>query len=192
MTSTPKMTFAPLAWGRGPLVFEAFLEPTCSFSARAFPKLFELVDRIGGGRIVMKIRLQSQPWHLFSGIVTRAILAASSTPDGSAAARQVMATVFANREAYEFADHCSGPNMDVTPAQLLARLEGQSGIAIAEAFASPDVTREMKAHAKYARQNGIHATPTFMVDGLVRPEIGSGDSIEKWVADLGQDAALPA
>ena len=27
----------PLIWGRGPRTFEAFLEPTCPYSAKAFP-----------------------------------------------------------------------------------------------------------------------------------------------------------
>ena len=36
---------------------------------------------------------------------------------------------------------------------------------LAEAFAIPDLDREIKWHCKYARQNGIHVSPTFMIDG---------------------------
>lgn len=68
----------PLVWGQGPRVFEVFLEPTCPFSAKAFAKLDPLPSRAGEDRLTVKIRLLSQPWHLFSGIVTRSILAASA------------------------------------------------------------------------------------------------------------------
>ena len=49
----------PLVWGRGPTVFEAFLEPTCPFSVKAFGKLGDLFDQLGEDRITIKIRLQS-------------------------------------------------------------------------------------------------------------------------------------
>ncbi len=69
----------PLVWGRGARVFEMFLEPTCPFSARAFGKLDELLAQAGEDRVTVKIWLQSQPWHLFSGIVVRCVLAASNS-----------------------------------------------------------------------------------------------------------------
>ena len=34
----------PLVWGHGPRVLEAFLEPTCPYSVRAFNKFAELLD----------------------------------------------------------------------------------------------------------------------------------------------------
>jgi protein-disulfide isomerase len=178
----------PLIWGHGPRSFEAFLEPTCPYSAKAFPKLFELLTAAGEDRLTVKIRLLSQPWHLFSGIVSRAILAASTTAGGREAARRVMAAVYANREDFEFTRHCSGANMDETPNGVLARIEARSGVPVAEAFAIPDLDRELRWHTKYARQNGAHVTPTLMIDGLVRAELASGDPVEKWVAALALDA----
>jgi len=177
----------PLAWGSGPRTFEAFLEPTCPYSARAFPKLAALLVAAGEDRLTIRIRLLSQPWHLFSGVVCRAIIAASTTGGGREAARQVMATVYANRDAFEFTDHCCGPNMDATPNGILARIEALTGIAVAEPFAIPDLDREMIWHTRYARQNGAHSSPTFMIDGLVRPELSSGDPVEKWLKALALD-----
>jgi hypothetical protein len=29
---------------------------------------------------------------------------------------------------------------------------------------------------QYARQNGIHVSPSFMIDGLVQPDMSSGDA----------------
>jgi len=174
----------PLAWGHGPRVFEAFLEPTCPFSVRAFGKLDDLLAQAGEDRITIKIRLQSQPWHMYSGVIVRCIVAASTLPGGKAAAKAVMAAVGAHREEFEFARHASGPNMDATPHDIISRIEGYSGVKLAEAFAIPDLDREIKWHCKYARQNGIHVSPTFMIDGLVQADISSGDAVADWAARL--------
>ncbi len=174
----------PLVWGHGPRVFEVFLEPTCPYSVRAFGKLDDLLAQAGGDRITVKIRLQSQPWHMYSGVITRCILAASTLQGGKEAAKTVMAAVGAHREEFEFERHRSGPNMDATPNDIIARIEGYSGVKLAEAFAIPDLDREIKWHCKYARQNGIHVSPTFMIDGLVHADIGSGDAVSDWAARL--------
>ena len=56
--------------------------------------------------------------------------------------------------------------------------------ALAEAFAIPDLDREVKWHAKYGRQNGIHVSPTFMIDGRVGADISSVDAVTVWVSRL--------
>jgi hypothetical protein len=175
---------APLSWGHGPRLFELFLEPTCPFSCRAFGKLDALLARLDPGRFTVKIRLHSQPWHLFSGVLVRCILAASTLPDGRDAARSVMATIAAHREEFEFEQHCHGANMDASPRQIIQRLEQYTGLALAEAFAIPDLDREIKWHCRYARQNGIHASPAFMLDGLVQADMSSGDPLESWLECL--------
>ena len=174
----------PLEWGHGPRIFEVFLEPTCPFSVKAFNKLNALLEQAGEDKITVKIRLQSQPWHLFSGVIVRCILAASTLPEGKAAAHKVMQAVADRREEFEFTDHCSGPNMQATPEEIIARIEHYSGVQLADAFARPELQTEIKWHCKYARQNGIHVSPTLMVDGLVQPDLGSGDDVAVWVTRL--------
>jgi Thioredoxin len=174
----------PLSWGHGPRVFEMFLEPTCPFSCRAFGKIDETLESAGEDRITLKIRLQSQPWHMYSGVLTRLVIAASTLPEGKAAARKALAAIAAHREEFEFEKHAAGPNMDATPNEIIARLEGYSGLRLKQAFSIPDLDREIKWHCKYARQNGIHVSPTFMIDGLAHPEMGSGDPVSTWVAKL--------
>ncbi len=184
MSQAATWTAEALSWGHGPRVFEMFLEPTCPYSVRALGKLDETLALAGEDRVTIKIRLQSQPWHMYSGVIVRCILAASTLPEGKAAARAVMAAVAAHREEFEFARHAGGANMDATPNQIIARVEGYSGVELAEAFAIPTLDREIKWHCKYARQNGIHVSPTFMVDGLVQADMGSGDAVADWVARL--------
>ncbi|VDS08352.1 hypothetical protein PARHAE_01536 [Paracoccus haematequi] len=177
-------TADPLEWGRGPQVFEMFLEPTCPFSVKAFRKMDAFLDAAGRDRVTVKLRMQSQPWHMFSPVVTRCVLAASMLEGGRETARRVLQAVADHREAFEFEQHRKGPNMDATPNQIIARLEECSGVALAEAFAFPELEAQIKRHAKYARQNGIHVSPTFMVNGLVTG-LGSGDPVEDWAAALG-------
>src|ERR1700722_5723888 len=129
----------PLTWGRGPRLFEIFLEPTCPFSGRAFGKLDETLLLAGEDRITIKIRLQSQPWHMYSGVIVRCILAASTLPGGKSAAKAVMAAVAAHREEFEFERHCRGANLDATPHDIIARIERYSGVPLAEAFAIPNL-----------------------------------------------------
>ena len=161
------------------------MEPTCPFSARAFDKLDALLEAAGEDRLTVTIRLLSQPWHLFSGVVVRCILAASTTEGGKDASKRVMAAVFEHPAEFELEHHCGGPNLNATPNDIIARVERYSGIALGPAFAIEDLDRTIKRHAKYARQNGAHETPTFMVDGIIDPAMGSGDPVSSWLEALG-------
>lgn len=182
--SNPPTTVDALVWGHGSKTLEVFLEPTCPFSAKAFANFDELLERAGPPRLTLKIRLLLQPWHLLSPVVTRAILAASATPGGKTAAKAVMAAVFAHREAFILVNHCSGPNQDLSIRDTLKLIEQHSGVHVRDVFELPTLMAEMKWQARYARQNGIHATPTFMVDGLVVPDMSSGDTVDVWLKKM--------
>ena len=170
----------PLVWGSGPRLFEAFLEPTCPYSAKAFSKLDELLDRVGPDNLKVRIWLHSQPWHLFSGIICRAIIAASTGPAGKEGAKRVIGAIYDERDAFDFDDQREGPNLSTTPNELIMRIEEVSGVAVAGAFQLSGLERIVIEHTRYARQNGIHVSPTFMVDGLVDRFISSGQSVEDW------------
>ncbi len=174
----------PFVWGHGERILEMFLEPTCPYSAKAFGKIDELVSKAGENQLKVIVRFQSQPWHLFSGIVIRAILAASIMEDGRNKAISVMKAVFAHREDFEFIDHCSGPNMATTPNDIIRRISTLSGCDVSATFQHKNLQNRMKWQAKYARQNGIHVSPTFMIDGVVAPKMSSGDNIEEWILEL--------
>jgi hypothetical protein len=180
----PTWRAEPLTWGQGSRVFEVFLEPTCPFSAKAFGKLDETLQSAGTNNVTLKIWLHSQPWHLFSGVITRCALAASTLGEGKGAAKKVLAGVAAHRDKFEPADHCSGPLLALSPADVIARVEEHSGLKLAEAYALPKLDQEVKRHTKYARQNGIHVSPTFMIDGLVQSDMSSGDAVSAWVSRL--------
>jgi hypothetical protein len=173
----------PLIWGHGPRVLEVFLEPTCPFSVKAFGKLDDLLGQAGEDQITIKLRLQSQPWHMYSGVIVRCTgrLDARQRKGGS---KVCYGGVAAHREEFEFDHHCGGPNLDATPNDIIGRIERYSSVKLAKAFSTPDLDREVKWHCKYARQNGIHVSPTFMIDGLVQADMSSGDPVVDWATRL--------
>jgi hypothetical protein len=174
----------PLVWGHGPKVFEIFLEPTCPYSVRAFNKLDELLAGAGEEKITLKIRMQSQPWHLFSGVIVRCVFASATLPEGKAAAKAVLSAVGAHREEFEFEHHATGPNRDATPNDIVRRIESYTGLKLMKAFDNPNLDKAMKWDSRYARQNGVHFSPTFMIDSIIRPDISSGDAVVDWIAKL--------
>ena len=182
--SLQKDYLGPFEWGHGKQILEIFLEPTCPYSAKAFSKIDTLIAEVGENQLKVIVRFQSQPWHLFSGIVIRAILAASTMEDGRNKSILVMKTIFAHREDFEFIDHCSGPNMAATPNEIITRISNLSSCDVSNAFQNKNLQNQIKWHAKYARQNGIHVSPTFMLNGVVAPNMSSGDSVKKWVSEI--------
>lgn len=174
-----------LSWGHGPTMLDVFLEPTCGHCGRAFGKIQALLAAAGEDRLTVRIYLQSQPWHLFSPVVCRAILAAAATDGGKAAAWAVMEKVYDHREDFIAAEHCKGPNLSLSPADIVSRILSLTGLDLASTFDLKAVTNELKRHARIARQNGVHGSPTFVVDGLINDGMGSRDEIAKWLNDLG-------
>jgi hypothetical protein len=90
----------------------------------------------------------------------------------------------ARREDFEFEHHHSGPNMDRTPNQILKDISDLAGVDLSEAFRLNSVGAALRWHTRYARQNGIHFSPTFSIDRIVEPNMSSGQTIEEWAALL--------
>ncbi len=169
---------------KGTPTLDVFLEPTCPFSARVYGKLNAIEDAMAAESLTVRIWLHSQPWHMFSGLICRAIAAASAQDPTGQSARAVMSTLFKNRKSYEFDAHCRGENLDTTPRQLLTRLSEESGVDFWRAFDQEDLQHEIKRHTKFARQNGIHVSPSVMVNGLLAQDLSSGDTVETWVKTI--------
>ena len=55
--------------------------------------------------------------------------------------------------------------------ELVSTAKGNSGSAVTDA---------LKLQVKLGRQNGIHVTPTVVLDGLVDPSISSSFGAEEW------------
>ena len=163
--------------------FEIFLEPTCPLSKNAFDKVIPLLNALGD-KVTVILRLHSQPWHLFSPVITRCVLAASLSEGGKEAAFNVLNKIYEHLDQFVCEDHCRGDNIFYNQQEIINKISKLAQINLSNAFISPLVTEEMKWQAKYARQNGIHASPTFMVNGVVDSRFSSGQSVEEWIATL--------
>ena len=170
--------------GRGKTELDVFLEPTCPYSKIAYEKLPPLVAAAGEDKLTVKIRFVSQPWHLFSVVVIRCILAAAAA-EGQEAGLKTLGKVFDNREDFVCTDHSSGPNLSRSPADIVSQITSLSGVDFRAAFEQDEITDAIKWHVKYVRQNGIHVSPTFAVNGLLNHSMSSGQSIEEWLELLG-------
>ena len=62
------------------------------------------------------------------------------------------------------------------PAQIIAHLSDLTGIDLSEAFKLKSVDQALRWHTRYSRQNGVHVSPTFAVNGLVNNAMSSGQS----------------
>ncbi|MBN9023745.1 MAG: thioredoxin [Rhizobiales bacterium] len=173
----------PLVFGRGPTELEVFLEPTCPFSARAFGKLPALVEAVGEDRLTVRLRFLSQPWHLYSGVICRAILAASAA-GGADTGLAVLGGILTDRDAFEFDHHCRGANMDRTPRDILAAISALAGRDLGDAFCWPTVDRAFRWDVRYGRQMGVHESPSFAIERMVDPKMSSGQSVEEWADRL--------
>src|SRR5579871_2735168 len=175
---------APIELGHGKTELEVFLEPTCPYSKRTFEKLQPLVDAAGADRLTIRVRFISQPWHLYSGVVTRAILAASASPGGKETALRAMAGIYRHRDEFEFDNHCSGANMNRTPADILKHISELAGVDLTAAFCWKSVDQALRWHVKYGRQTGVHVSPTFAVNRIIEPSMSSGQTVEEWLQIL--------
>lgn len=95
-----------------------------------------------------------------------------------------MKAVYDHREEFEFERHATGPNRDATPNDLLRRIEGYTGLRLMEAFDEPLLDKSTRWDARYARQNGIHVSPSFMIDGIFQADMSSGDEVSVWAKKL--------
>jgi hypothetical protein len=176
-----------LELGRGPVVLELFVDPLCEFSERAVRKLDALLSANGAAEaLTVRLRLFTQPWHLLSPALTRCIVAAGLV--GAADERpalSLLTTVYDHRTSFDCDRHCAGPNLALSPADVIARLSALSGLELASPFESDEVTSVLTWYARYGRQNGIHETPTFAVDGLVNPAMSSSQTVPEWLSELG-------
>ena len=187
MSSAREATPEPIELGNGPVELEVFLEPTCPFSKRAFEKVQPLLAAVGEDELTIKFRFLSQPWHLSSAVVTRCILAATATAGGKQAGLATMSAIYGHREEFESDDHCSGPSMDRSPAQTIARVSELCGMDLIEAFKLKSVDLALRWHTRYCRQNGVHVSPTFAVNRLINHAMSSGQTVKEWSKELGFD-----
>jgi hypothetical protein len=75
-------------------------------------------------------------------------------------------------------------NMDRTPADILRAMGELAGADLFAPFRLKSVDRALRWHVKYARQMGVHSSPSFAINHLVEPAMSSSQSVAEWTALL--------
>src|SRR5262249_44023103 len=94
------------------------------------------------------------------------------------------AGIYRHREEFEFEGHCSGANMQRTPTDILKHISELAGVDLTAAFCWKSVDQALRWHVKYARQTGVHVSPTFAVNRIIEPAMSSGQTVEEWLQIL--------
>ncbi|KAJ7094357.1 hypothetical protein C8R44DRAFT_814276 [Mycena epipterygia] len=187
-----------------PHTLDIFLDYVCPFSAKMSLAIDSVLVPLLGpggkyhGKVKVIFRPQVQPWHASSTLVHEAGLAvARASPESF---WPFSLALFKHQGEY-----FDIPSSTLTPLQIRAKLAALAGEVLpanaGASFAdllvlksSPNggnaVTDDLKYTVKFSRQNGIHASPTVLWDGLVANEISSSWAKKEWEDFLAAKVAL--
>jgi len=186
-----------------PHTLDIFLDYVCPFSAKmakAIDTMLIPLLKEGGeyaGKVKLIIRLQVQPWHSTSTLTHEAALAAMrASPENF---WPFSLELFKHQQEY-----FDIPASSLSPLQVRQKLaELASTVIPADAVdrfkalltlqGTPNggvqVTDDLKYMVKFSRQNGVHGSPTVLLDGLIAPEIESSWTEKEWRSFLATKAA---
>ncbi len=182
-------------------VIDIFLDYDCPFSAKLFFKINPILKELQSNPstkdkpVTFIFRNVPQPWHPVSTILHEAALASEQLASDEfwniskvlfEHQREYFDSLTLNKtigEIYESLSELISQNIpSIKRNDLLDLLYiKQTGKGQAATNAGNKTTVDLKYFVKYARQNGIHVTPTVAINGIVENSIGSGNEKEDWV-----------
>lgn len=179
-------------YGSGANVFELFLDIVCPFSAKQFKTLFDDVFPSLPANVTFVFRSQVQPWHPSSTLVHESLIAVSLLqPDKFwEYTRKLFEvsdkfydshTVDEARSAtyYRLSRIASSVGVNESKFLDLLTIKGLSHDDTGKNGGNK-VTDLLKLQIKYGRQNGIHVSPSIVVNGLIDPSISSSFTKKDW------------
>ncbi|KAF8318155.1 hypothetical protein DL93DRAFT_2076137 [Clavulina sp. PMI_390] len=199
MALPPHLAFLRIGSPLAPHTLEIFLDYVCPYSAKIMRNAIEPVIKpaVTTGalkdKVQLLIRLQVQPWHVFSLPTHEVAIAVGRVSPESFWDYTV--ALLKGQDAY-----FDNPTAHSTPTEIresLLKLAstipsiGEAKIpAIRELvslnFDGPakndgvPVTPDIKWHVKLARQNSVHVSPTVVWDGIKNDDIGSAWVEKEW------------
>merc|ERR1711972_672087 len=181
---------------------EVFYDFSCPFSAKSFLMLTKQVlpayESKAPGKIQFMHYQYPQPWHAPGAYAAEVSLAVEAVdPSKYLATAQHFfdkqkELVFdcvtygkTRTEMYEMLADAATAASGVNKAAVLAKVKYLG--------TSPNAGNEMgqliKWYVKFGRKNGIHVTPTVLVNGIEEGSISSGWTLEQWCEYLDQKLA---
>lgn len=122
----------------------------------------------------------AQPWHTQSAVLHRALAAVFLAKPETAWA--YLDALYANADLFtdQNTDSLSADQVLEKAAMLAEKVTGIAHDGFLKLCKSPEVVNELKAHARYARQNSIHVTPSLLFNGVRVVDFSSSWSLEDW------------
>ena len=163
--------------GKG-IKVELFMDFLCPFSKKAF-KTLQKIDQIQ-----LTLIPYLQPWHPTTFYVLSAAVTVYQI-SGIDTFFKFADILFDHQE--EFSDSAV---FNKTPKEIysqLQRISDSIGIQKEEfekRMISDQTTLDIKILQKYGRQNSVHVTPTFAINGIITDEVGSSFTEEQWLKFL--------
>ncbi|KAF7291373.1 hypothetical protein MIND_01281800 [Mycena indigotica] len=187
-----------------PHTLDVFLDYVCPFSAKMARAIDSILGPLLGpggvyyGKVKVVFRPQVQPWHVSSTLVHEAGLAVARAAPASFWPFSL--ALFARQGEYFDAPTEKLTRADIRAklAALVAEVDQSAADGVTQLLTlkttSPNggngVTDDLKYTIKFARQNGIHVSPTVLWDGLVANEISSGWGETEWEGFLAAKVVL--
>lgn len=185
--------------GKGPVSIDIYLDYVCRFSNILYKKLrteiYPEVEKQFPGQFQFVFKHQIQPWHPSSTLVHEAALAvgllapekfwAFSDALFAASPEYYDEPVYneSRPETYKRLAKLAHESAGVDEAKFLELL------AIAPSEIPKNAANALQKDVKYfvreSRQNGIHVSPTVLINGIVDNSFESSTPTETWVKKLG-------
>jgi len=169
---------------------EVFIDPICPFSKKAYEMTKDLATTLrpstqdqDGAQFALRYILWLQPYHAQTPLIAKILFAVKSlSPEKFFLA---LDAVYENR-ATMFTDAQTASLTQVQmvdrTAQLVSEATGLAKGQIVElAIIQAETLQDLRWHTRYGRQNGVHWSPTFMINGLIVPGADSTWSLDQWV-----------
>ncbi|WVR04295.1 hypothetical protein IAU60_001295 [Kwoniella sp. DSM 27419] len=194
MALQPSQAF--LRQGKGSHSLEVYVDILCPFSKKIIQAINSDVlplIRPGGkyaGQLELIVRLYPQPFHYFAMFPTEALVVFGQLhPD---LFWDYLLAVYSVREEY-----LNKPAVDMTPSTARDKLvhlaldllekKGKTSGPLSKAFGEfrgrldqDDVSAAIKYNIKVGRQNGVHVTPTVLLNGLKEDSVSSSWGKSEW------------
>ena len=159
-------------------VVQVFIDVTCPFSKKIFNSVTGDDCKDVMADVDLTFILYPQPWHAQATPLALAALAVQELAPASFI--PYLTKLFEEREV-SWTDETSCDRTYTEHVDLLATYAKDLGLdeaAFREAFAG--AVQSLKFCAKFGRQNGIHVTPTVIVNGIIDNAVSSSWGKSEW------------
>ncbi|KAI8982390.1 thioredoxin-like protein [Mycotypha africana] len=175
-----------------PHTIEVYLDYVCPFSAKMYKKIREdvwpYIEQNHSDKFQLIFRQQVQPWHASSTTVHEAALAVEKID--SRKFFDFSDALFAvQKDYFDEAVESKTRRQVIQSLANLAEKVGVSGEKVLEYLSNGTgepknsgnkVTADLKLCVRIGRQNGVHASPTVLYNGIRDDSISSGWELNQW------------